>query len=167
MLGPCEVLLDCKFGGSAKTDATSVLLPLTQHCPGHLSLVVESSPGSWLVLGGDAAHNQSLYLPMPPQPHSSTTDRRSVPAKFKLSPSAEDWTCMQDSIDLTWTTLSRMTRMEAEENVMVLLGHESEVATSLGLKPGDTLDLTGWKERGLKEKKDQEGDRARKDLEQL
>jgi hypothetical protein len=44
-----------------------------------------------------------------------------VPAKFKFTPESENWSCMQDFPELFWQTASSMTRLEMEENVMVVL----------------------------------------------
>lgn len=92
-----------------------------QHCPGHLALLAHVSSGDWIFLAGDAAHNQALYLPVPPEPFSHEADRRSVPAKFKFTPESENWSCMQDFPELFWQTASSMTRLEMEDNVMVVL----------------------------------------------
>jgi hypothetical protein len=44
-----------------------------------------------------------------------------------------------------------MTRMSAEENVMVILAHEMEIEGVADFWPGD---LSGWKQKGWKEEKE-------------
>lgn len=103
---------------------------------------------SFVLLSGDAAHQQALYHPLPPplqlnaeslcssssatydQSYSSETDRRATPGYFDRS-SAEAVTdreipddkagCMQDFPDKAMRTQAGLSRMEACSDVMVLL----------------------------------------------
>lgn len=54
-------------------------------------------------------------------------------------------------------TLASLTRMESEDNIMVVLAHEDELRRVAHLSPGDHLDLSHWQDEGLKEAK-QEGE---------
>lgn len=102
---------------------------------------------TYVLLSGDAAHQQALYHPLPPplqlnkeslcssasqydQPYSSNDDRRATPGYFDRT-SAEAITdhaipddkvsCMQDFPDKAMRTLAALSRMEACADVMVVL----------------------------------------------
>lgn len=130
-------------------------------------MLTHTGNDDWVFLAGDAAHHQSLYLPIPPEPYSHSTDRRSIPALFKMTPEAHSLSCMQDFPERAWHTLSAMTRLEMQDNVMVLLAHEDEIDGATGLKEGGVLQLNEWRRDGLKQKKDQEGDRRREALNRI
>ncbi|CAO1613469.1 unnamed protein product [Sympodiomycopsis kandeliae] len=145
-------------------DGSIWLVKAPGHCPGHLALLAHTGNDGWVFLTGDAAHHQSMYLPIPPKPFSHDTDRRSIPALFKMTPEAQTLSCMQDFPDQAWHTLSAMTRMEMEPNVMVLLGHEDELTRAINLSQAQSLLLNDWKTQGYKQEKAQEGDNARQEL---
>jgi hypothetical protein len=94
-----------------------------------------------VILGGDASHSQDLYLPVP----TSSGDKRNplpvIDGKVSLA---------IDPAVATYT-IGQMTRMSAEENVMVILAHEMEIEGVVDFWPGD---LSGWKEKGWKEEKE-------------
>lgn len=46
-------------------------------------------------------------------------------------------------------------------------GHEKEFATIAGLSAGDRCDLSQWRQKDLKRKKDEEGEKVRKALNEL
>jgi hypothetical protein len=48
-------------------------------------------------------------------------------------------------------TIGQMTRMSAEDDVMVILAHEVEIEGVVDFYPGN---LSGWKEKGWKEEKE-------------
>lgn len=154
---------------STLTSIDTSLIPYhtAQHCPGHLSLLAHTGTNDWVFLSGDAAHHQSLYLPIPPLPYSHDTDRRSIPSLFKMTPDATSLSCMQDFPDLAWHNFSAMTRMEMQENLMVVLAHEIELGVVAELDQGQGLSLDDWRHKGWKEKKDSEGQRRRDELDAL
>lgn len=126
------------------------LQTLMQHCHGHMVLLAKttSSPEpSYVLLSGDAAHQQALYHPLPPplqlnaeslcssvarydKPYALEADRRATPGYFDRT-SAEAVTdraipddqvsCMQDFPDKAMRTLAALSRMEACADVMVVL----------------------------------------------
>ncbi len=53
-------------------------------------------------------------------------------------------------------TISRLTRMSAEQNVMVLLAHEVEAGGVLPLFPDDGSGLRDWQAQGWKAKKEED-----------
>lgn len=102
---------------------------------------------TYVLLSGDAAHQQALYHPLPPplqldeeslcaqaptygQPYSSQDDRRATPGYFDRTsaeavtdhPIPEDKvSCMQDFPDKAMRTLAALSRVEACKDVMVVL----------------------------------------------
>jgi hypothetical protein len=46
-------------------------------------------------------------------------------------------------------------------------GHENEFATVAGLSAGDRCDLSQWRQKDYKKKKDLEGEKVRKALDEL
>lgn len=95
-----------------------------------------------ILLGGDASHSQDLYLPVPTADKDLRNPLPVINGKVSLA------------IDppLATYTIGQMTRMSAEENVMVILAHETEVEGVVDMWPGD---LGAWKEKGWKEKKEE------------
>lgn len=160
-IGPFEEAWDLTGDGSLWLVSTE------GHCPGHISLLAHSGNDDWVFLAGDAAHHQSLYLPAPPKPYSHSQDKRSIPSLFKMTPEAATLSCMQDFPDKAWRTLSAMTRLEMQPNIMVLLGHEVELCAVAGLDQAGALSLNDWRQQGWKKEKDREGDRRRHDLNQI
>ena len=94
-----------------------------------------------VLLGGDASHSQDLYLPVPTDDRDTRNPLPVIDGKVSLA------------IDpaLATYTIGQMTRMSAEDNVMVVLAHEMEVDGVVDFWPGD---LSGWKEKGWKEEKE-------------
>ncbi|GFZ51913.1 hypothetical protein JCM24511_09683 [Saitozyma sp. JCM 24511] len=92
--------------------------------------------------GGDASHSQDLYLPVPT---SREHDLRLPLPVIDGQP--------QLAVDpaLATHTIGQLTRMSAEENVMVLLAHEGEAGGVVDVYPGD---LGQWKAKGWKEAKE-------------
>ncbi len=102
---------------------------------------------TYVLLSGDAAHQQALYHPLPPpiqlnkeslcaaaptyeRVYQSEDDRRATPGYFDRSsaeavtdrPIPEDKvSCMQDFPDKSMRTLAALSRMEACTDVMVVL----------------------------------------------
>lgn len=52
-------------------------------------------------------------------------------------------------------TLASLTRMESEDNIMVVLAHEDELRRVAHLSPGDHLDLSHWRDESWKEAKEE------------
>lgn len=97
-----------------------------------------------ILLGGDASHSQELYLPVPISPEQ---DLRLPLPVINGQP--------QLAVDpaLATHTIGQLTRMSAEENVMVLLAHEGEAEGIVDVYPGD---LGEWKAKGWKEAKERD-----------
>jgi hypothetical protein len=95
-----------------------------------------------ILLGGDASHSQDLYLPVPTSPEH---DLRLPLPVIDGHP--------QLAVDPRLATykIGQLTRMSAEENVMVLLAHEGEAEGVVDVYPGD---LGVWKAKGWKEAKE-------------
>lgn len=129
----------------------SVLMAIAEgHCHGHMVLLAKttSAPNpTYVLLSGDAAHQQALYHPLPPplqlnkeslcasppkysHAYATEDDRRATPGYFDRTsaeavvdkPITEDKaSCMQDSPDKAMRTLAALSRMEACADVMVVL----------------------------------------------
>ncbi|CBQ72292.1 conserved hypothetical protein [Sporisorium reilianum SRZ2] len=140
------------------------------HCHGHMVLCAKtaSSPSpTYVLLTGDAAHQQALYHPLPPplqlnaeslstpaaaehnarQPYASESDRRATPGFFDRGSGAA-----------AMRTLAALSRLEACADVMVVLAHEIEFADAVGLR------VNGWWDVGYKEAKIEWGRQARERL---
>ncbi|WVW81950.1 hypothetical protein I302_103953 [Kwoniella bestiolae CBS 10118] len=126
-------------------DGSLWFLDAPGHCPGHIMALcrVTSQPDTYVLLGGDASHHQALYLPVP----TATEDLRSPIPVIDGKP--------QLAIDpeLATYTIGQLTRMSKEDNVLVILAHEGQVEGAVDQYPGD---LSGWKEKGWKGKKEEE-----------
>ncbi|WWC66674.1 uncharacterized protein I206_100578 [Kwoniella pini CBS 10737] len=124
-------------------DGSLWFLDAPGHCPGHIMALcrVSAQPDTYVLLGGDASHHQALYLPVP----EDGVDLRSPIPVIDGKP--------QLAIDpkLATYTIGQMTRMSAEDNVMVILAHEGQVEGIVDLYPGD---LSGWMSKGWKEAKE-------------
>jgi glyoxylase-like metal-dependent hydrolase (beta-lactamase superfamily II) len=134
-------------------DGSVVIASAEGHCHGHIVLLARTSPGprpSYVLLSGDAAHQQALYHPLPPpleldgellsgpgdvtSSYSTTYgaehDQRATPGFFdsqsseaitdRLVPDGEA-TCMQEFPDKAMRTIAALSRMEACADVMVIL----------------------------------------------
>lgn len=111
-----------------------------------------------ILLGGDASHHQDLYLPIPTSPSNSNSNSPSnspfnSPTKDPRSPIPVIHGQPQLATDppMATYTIGQLTRMSAEEDIMVILAHEGEVEGVVQFWPGD---LGGWKEMGWKGRKE-------------
>jgi hypothetical protein len=57
---------------------------------------------------------------------------------------------MHEQPPVSYQTIARLSRMDAEPNIFVTVAHETEM---LGSFPTFPQTLNGWKEAGLKEKR--------------
>ncbi|ETS61599.1 hypothetical protein PaG_04082 [Moesziomyces aphidis] len=120
------------------------------HCPGHQVMLAKTSHDptpSWVLLSGDAAHQQALYHPLPAplelgaeslcstRPHHDAVyrsvddlratagffDRASADAIVDGPIPVESAACMQEFPDKAMRTLAALSRLEACHDVMVVL----------------------------------------------
>ncbi|WVF65549.1 hypothetical protein IAT40_000277 [Kwoniella sp. CBS 6097] len=116
------------------------------HSPGHIMALcrVTAQPDTYLLLGGDSSHHQTLYLPVP---QSADEDLRSPLPVLEGKP--------QLAVDpkLATYTIGQLTRMSTEDNVMVILAHEAQVEGVVDMYPQN---LNGWQSNGWKEQKEKE-----------
>jgi len=129
-------------------DGSFWLVQSPGHCPGHIVAIarVTTSPATYILLAGDAAHSSRLYQPAPPP------ELRSYLGEFDMGDGKTHY--MYDDVDTSYETIGRLTRMHMDEKVMVVAAHEVELEKVIELKPGEMR--TGWetwKPDGLKEKK--------------
>jgi hypothetical protein len=101
-----------------------------------------------LVLAGDTAHHQSLYLPVPAP---GEVDRRTRIPFFEMPNTNGSRISMHENPTEAYVAIGRLTRMSIEENIMVLLAHEGQVK---GVIPDWPESLDNWKANGFKEKKE-------------
>ncbi|KAJ9105301.1 hypothetical protein QFC21_001669 [Naganishia friedmannii] len=122
------------------------------HRVGHISALarVTSNPDTYVFLAGDTSHHQSLYLPVPTEGQPDT--RTKVPF-YPKSEGSKEMTSLDDDPIVNTQNIGRLTRLSAEDNIMVLLAHEGEVE---GILPVWPEDLSRWKTRGWKEEKEEE-----------
>ncbi|SPO26186.1 uncharacterized protein UTRI_02462 [Ustilago trichophora] len=189
-VGPFEKAWDW-FG-----DGSVLIAAAEGHCHGHMILLAKttSAPNpTYVLLSGDAAHQQALYHPLPPplqlnkeslfaappkysHAYATKDDRRATPGYFDRTcteavidkPIAEDKaSCMQDFPDKAMRTLAALSRMEACADVMVVLAHEIEFVNAVGLQEGAELVVNDWQEKGFKDAKVELGKEAREHLASL
>lgn len=105
-----------------------------------------------ILLAGDAAHHQDVYLPVPASPEED----------FRLpKPVLNGVVQMAVDPEVATFTIGQLTRMTAEPDVMVLLAHEQQAESVLPEYPHGTLDE--WKAKGWKEAKERDTiERAKK-----
>jgi hypothetical protein len=115
------------------------------------------APHKDVFLAGDTSHHQTLYLPVPVEGEPDC--RTGLPFYPSLDGSGVLTTMDEDPVVNT-QSISRLTRLSAEDNIMVILAHEGEVEGVLPVWPQsiNQWQANGWKEE--KEKKLKE-DRAR------
>lgn len=99
-------------------------------------------------LAGDTSHHQTLYLPVPVD--GQPDHRTKLPFYPKPDGSGEMTTMDEDPLVNT-QNVGRLTRLSAEENIMVILAHEGEVEGVLPIWPRD---ICQWKTQGWKEEKE-------------
>lgn len=95
-----------------------------------------------ILLGGDASHHQALYLPVPTDSEDLRSPLPVIDGKPQLAIKPE----------LATYTIGQLTRMSKEDNVMVILAHEGQVDGVVDQYPGD---LSQWKQKGWKAKKEE------------
>lgn len=149
-----------------------------------------SQPKSnYVLLAGDAAHQQALYHPLPPplelnkenlcssstaeynhKSYAPETDFRATPGYFDRSSGKavtdraipQDMaSCMQDFPDKAMRTLAALSRLEACADVMVVLAHEIEFVKAVGLQEGAEIVVDDWQAQGYKDAKIELGKQAR------
>lgn len=144
-VGPFEQAWDW-FG-----DGSVVIASAEGHCHGHMVLFAKTTSQptpTYVLLSGDAAHQQALYHPLPPplqlnreslvasspqeysHRYAPDQDRRATPGYFDRT-SAEAVTetavpeasayCMQEFPNKAMRTLAALSRLEACNDVMVVL----------------------------------------------
>ncbi|CDU25624.1 uncharacterized protein SPSC_05795 [Sporisorium scitamineum] len=191
-MGPFERAWDW-FG-----DGSVVVASAEGHCHGHMILLAQTTPHlnpTYILLTGDAAHQQALYHPLPPplelnreslcssaatteydQSYTPEKDRRATPGYFdRTSDEAvtdraiapENASCMQDFPDKDMRTLASLARLEACRDVMVVLAHEIEFVKAVGLVEGAEIVVNDWQSKGYKDAKIQLGSQARDRLASL
>lgn len=94
-----------------------------------------------ILLGADVAHSQETYLPVPT---TSDDDRRGT------EPVVDGKVPFLADIKQGVHDIGTLTRMSAEDNVMVLLAHE---APAVDVLPRWPKTLNGWKKEGWKDEK--------------
>ncbi|ORY29316.1 beta-lactamase-like protein [Naematelia encephala] len=129
-------------------DGSLWIIDAPGHCAGHIMALcrVTVDPSTYILLGGDASHSQDLYLPVPSSPDFPTDPRSPIPVINGKPQLATD-------PKLATYTIGQLSRMSAEDNVMVLLAHEGEVEGVVKTYPDD---LAGWKVGGWKEEKERD-----------
>ncbi|WVW79356.1 hypothetical protein I302_101324 [Kwoniella bestiolae CBS 10118] len=123
-------------------DGSFWLIDAPGHCTGHIMALcrVTAQPDTYVLLAGDAAHHQSMYLPIPSNDEDLRSPKPVINGKVQFA---------EDPIVAT-RTVGTLTRMSMEDNVMVLLAHEKEAVGILDQCPKD---IGEWKAKGWKDEK--------------
>lgn len=106
-----------------------------------------SSPTD-IFLAGDTSHHQTLYLPVPV---NGEPDRRTGLPFYPSLDGSEKLTTMDEDPIVNTQSVSRLTRLSAEDNIMVILAHEGEVEGVLPVWPES---INQWRKNGWKEEKE-------------
>jgi glyoxylase-like metal-dependent hydrolase (beta-lactamase superfamily II) len=144
-------------------DASFFLLDSPGHAVGHLCGLVRTTADTFVLLGGDVCHyagifRPSRYMPVPssitPHPLQPTSDLPFCPGHAFEELQRSRKRSSQDplytptfghDIPLAIRTIEKLQEADANENVFVIIAHDSTV--------GDVVDhfpksLNGWKEKG-------------------
>jgi len=92
-------------------DNTMLLLHCPGHYKGHIAALVQHSPNNWLIFGGDCCHL-----------HTQLKD-----VKIGVFPSfgnQKRFTTLDYDIEDAYISLSRLSRMEQEKNILVFIAHD-------------------------------------------
>ncbi|KAJ3068037.1 hypothetical protein HDU98_008794 [Podochytrium sp. JEL0797] len=133
-------------------DGSFWLIDAPGHCVGHIAALARTTacPPSYVLCAGDAAHAKCLYCPCPP---AGSFDTRSLCGQFTDSMKTRDFLpneplfSIHDDLDEAYRTIARISRMDAEPNVLVVPSHEVELVGVLDLFPGSA---NGWMGKGWK-----------------
>ncbi|KAI9002508.1 hypothetical protein DFJ74DRAFT_695862 [Hyaloraphidium curvatum] len=125
------------------------------HLPGHLTALCRIKAGpepEYILLGGDAAHRLCLYHGWKVHDGHSEDDRCRI-GKYSFTATGLEYGPEQPlSVHLddtqAYTTMAKLARMDAEDNVIVIVAHETELDGTLPMYPKDAH---GWKEGKWKE----------------
>ncbi|WVQ78311.1 hypothetical protein IAT38_000396 [Cryptococcus sp. DSM 104549] len=137
-------------------DGSFYILEAEGHMIGHIAALVRTttSPATFLILAGDAAHMRAQYSCC--KGHSHPPFQAGLyAAKDSFSPKVRakgGLLALHDDLDIAYKTMSKMGRMEKEDGVMVFLAHDIEWEKVLD-KDGDWeyKDVTDWHAKGIKE----------------
>ncbi|KAK6906026.1 hypothetical protein I203_100007 [Kwoniella mangroviensis CBS 8507] len=123
-------------------DGSFWLIDAPGHCAGHVMALcrVTAQPDTYVLLAGDAAHHQNMYLPIPTSECDLRSPKPVIDGKVMFA---------EDPVQATYV-IGQLTRMSIEDNVMVLLAHEKE---AIGVVDYFPEDICRWKEKGWKEEK--------------
>ncbi|WVQ63902.1 uncharacterized protein L199_002058 [Kwoniella botswanensis] len=123
-------------------DGSFWLIDAPGHCAGHIMALcrVTAQPDTYVLLAGDAAHHQNMYLPIPTPEADLRSPKPVIDGKVAFA---------EDPVQATYV-VGQLTRMSMEDNVMVLLAHEKE---AMGVVDYFPEDICEWKEKGWKEEK--------------
>jgi len=125
---------------------------------GHVAALVRTTtnPDTYIILAGDSAHVRGLYSCCPGC--SQPPFRAGLyPAADGLSPSERargGLLAIHFDLPAAYLNMARMGRMEEEDGVTVVLGHDLEWERILNEENGkdwEWLEITDWKKQGRKE----------------
>lgn len=139
-------------------DGSFYLLDAYGHMIGHIAALVRTTtnPDTYVILAGDSAHVRGLYSCCPgcAQPPFRAG---LYPAADGLSPSERargGLLAIHYDLPAAYANMARMGRMEEEDNVTVILGHDLEWEKILNDEQGkgwEWVEITNWKAQGRKE----------------
>ncbi|KAI9003404.1 hypothetical protein DFJ74DRAFT_694746 [Hyaloraphidium curvatum] len=138
-------------------DGSFWILDAPGHMPGHLVAMARTTAGTkdepptYLIMAGDAAHSLCLFHPWP---SPSGGDSRCKVGHYGpgFTTSGPDLSqCIHIDLPEAYRTMARLSRMDAEANVMVTVAHETELMDIVVFFPEATAN--GWKAGGWKEKR--------------
>lgn len=115
-------------------DGSLLVVALPGHTPGHIGALVRDTTGSHVLLGADVCHHRRLM-------NGARDDER----KFSL---AAD---MYEDIDEATRSLERIRRAKQCEDILVVTAHDEKQWDAFVERQSEpVVELTGWKEKGLK-----------------
>ncbi|EJU00789.1 Metallo-hydrolase/oxidoreductase [Dacryopinax primogenitus] len=127
------------------------------HTAGHLSALVRTTPSpnaTYVLLSGDTCHHPFLISPTTHNFRLATYPARGGSDNPRKHPGLPPPCCMHSDMERAWDTVCRTRRMEAEDNVMVVLGHDyvywREWRDNLNRLWPNKAGIHGWKKDGLK-----------------
>lgn len=139
-------------------DGSFYILEAYGHMIGHVAALVRTttSPDTYVLLAGDSAHVRGLYSCCP---GCTRPPFRAglYPASGGLSPSEKargGLLAIHFDLPAAYANMGRMARMEEEDGITVVLGHDLEWEKIIDSEQGkgwELTEITDWKKQGRKE----------------
>ncbi|KZT61609.1 hypothetical protein CALCODRAFT_514693 [Calocera cornea HHB12733] len=138
-------------------DGSIWLVDSAGHTAGHLSALIRTTPSpnaTYVLLSGDTCHHPVLISPATHHFRLATFPVRGSEENPRQHPALPPPCCMHSDMSRAWDTVCRTRRVEAEDNIMVVLAHDyvywREWKGAEDRLWPSKKGIQGWKTEGLK-----------------